>query len=529
MKRFSMGLKAGPRHNIALPFVVLASLVLAVYVIKPELPGGIFPNACELSGTCLDENDDIRSKVDGKTADQRSSWLQGRLNGGSSSLSRQCDGRRVFLYELPKSMNDELVENCYATKIENFCNGVPNGGLGRRLKPWLAGGSSKAVRGKSSDVTEGWRKSWFMTDMYMQDVTMLHRFKDYPCLETNASKADVLYVPAHLGWLWWSVVSRGLEKTHRDKAGEALAALLSGQKSFRERGGHDHFLITGRPVWDLLRHGDVNWGTNLLYLPEFENITMITSETTKDTDRKQKIVSIANPTAFHPASKAELDGWFDHVRSQPRPYLYSLVAGRRSGKKTEGKLREILFDACDKDPRCISLDCKEKTMVEFAREEAATGLSRQNMSVCMDPRRVTDVMLQSRFCLQPVGDSATRRSTFDSLTAGCIPVYFSEASFEQQYEWFFPEDRRNLSVRFPLEDAEKGKINVGNELAKISKRRWEEMREAALKSVPGFLWYDHTASPKPDFKDSFDSVVEGMLSLSSRRRDESTAGVTHSQ
>ena len=429
-------------------------------------------------------------------------------------------------------MNDDLVKRCEETRINQFCSDVRNSGLGRRLSPWLDNGAehSQEKHSQSGDVAEAWRRRWYMTHMYMQDVLLLHRLRQYPCLTRDASEADILYVPAHLGWLWWSVVSHGLADTDSDKPGEALAAWLSGQPSFRERGGRDHFLITGRPVWDLVRHGDVRWGTNLLYLPALANITMITSETSPYLEVKQRVVSISQPTGFHPASQSELDGWLAHVRAHPRPFLYSLVAGRRSGSKEEGKLRDVLFDACDKDPRCIALDCKEKAEVEFASEStsgpvseggasAAGGPTRQNMSVCMDPRRVTAVMLQSRFCLQPVGDSATRRSTFDSLTAGCIPVYFSKASFEQQYEWFFPQDRRDLKVRFPLKKVEDGKVDVGNELGKIALSRWEEMREAALETVPGFLWHDDSDGRVKDFEDAFDVVVDGMLSLSSRKHN----------
>ena len=48
------------------------------------------------------------------------------------------------------------------------------------------------------------------------------------------------------------------------------------------------------------------------------------------------------------------------------------------------------------------------------------------------------MMSQSQFCLQAPGDSLTRKSTFDSVLAGCIPVFFSPHTVYTQYEWFFP-------------------------------------------------------------------------------------------
>nr|GEZ17357.1 hypothetical protein [Tanacetum cinerariifolium] len=38
------------------------------------------------------------------------------------------------------------------------------------------------------------------------------------------------------------------------------------------------------------------------------------------------------------------------------------------------------------------------------------------------------------------GDTPTRRSSFDSLLAGCIPVCFEELSAKKQYVWHLPED-----------------------------------------------------------------------------------------
>ncbi|KAB2629429.1 xyloglucan galactosyltransferase KATAMARI1-like protein [Pyrus ussuriensis x Pyrus communis] len=43
-----------------------------------------------------------------------------------------------------------------------------------------------------------------------------------------------------------------------------------------------------------------------------------------------------------------------------------------------------------------------------------------------DPIRFMRPMLQAGFCLQPPGDTPTRRSTFDNIVADCIPVFFED-------------------------------------------------------------------------------------------------------
>lgn len=46
---------------------------------------------------------------------------------------------------------------------------------------------------------------------------------------------------------------------------------------------------------------------------------------------------------------------------------------------------------------------------------------------------------RAQYCPAPAGDSITRKSIFDSLLAGCVPVIFARASMSQ-YLWFFTKE-----------------------------------------------------------------------------------------
>jgi hypothetical protein len=46
---------------------------------------------------------------------------------------------------------------------------------------------------------------------------------------------------------------------------------------------------------------------------------------------------------------------------------------------------------------------------------------------------------RAQYCPAPPGDSITRKSLFDSLVAGCVPVLFAKASL-RQYLFFFTEE-----------------------------------------------------------------------------------------
>ncbi|KAE9615777.1 putative exostosin [Lupinus albus] len=63
-----------------------------------------------------------------------------------------------------------------------------------------------------------------------------------------------------------------------------------------------------------------------------------------------------------------------------------------------------------------------------------------------EPMVVLEVMKNSRFCLQAPADSFTRKSTFDSMLAGCIPVVFSPHTAYTQYAWYLPQHTHSYSV-----------------------------------------------------------------------------------
>jgi hypothetical protein len=50
---------------------------------------------------------------------------------------------------------------------------------------------------------------------------------------------------------------------------------------------------------------------------------------------------------------------------------------------------------------------------------------------------------RAQYCPAPPGDSITRKSLFDSLVAGCVPVLFAKASLGQ-YLWFFTAEEVNV-------------------------------------------------------------------------------------
>lgn len=122
-------------------------------------------------------------------------------------------------------------------------------------------------------------------------------------------------------------------------------------------------------------------------------------------------------------------------------------------------------------------------------------------------------MLRSSFCLQPPGDTPTRRSTFDGILAGCIPVFFEEISARKQYGWHLPEDQyEDFSVYIPKEDVVFGGVRITEVLAAIPEADVRTMRERVLELAPGVMYRRHGSSAGlRSIKDAVDLAIDGVL------------------
>lgn len=118
---------------------------------------------------------------------------------------------------------------------------------------------------------------------------------------------------------------------------------------------------------------------------------------------------------------------------------------------------------------------------------------------------VLGVMARSRFCLQAPGDSFTRRSTFDAMLAGCIPVFFSPHTMYTQYMWYLPDDKRSYSVFMD----EKNSTLIEQELSRISESEVVHMREAVIAMIPK-MTYAHPNATNYDLPDAVDVALEAL-------------------
>uniref|UniRef100_A0A7N0TCQ2 Exostosin GT47 domain-containing protein n=1 Tax=Kalanchoe fedtschenkoi TaxID=63787 RepID=A0A7N0TCQ2_KALFE len=144
-------------------------------------------------------------------------------------------------------------------------------------------------------------------------------------------------------------------------------------------------------------------------------------------------------------------------------------------------------------------------------------------SDCHNPSRLMKMYRSSNFCLQPPGDSFTRRSTCDSILAGCIPVFFHPGSAYVQYMWHLPKNYNKYSVFIPMQRVKAGNVSIEEELMKIPARRVIMMREEVIKLIPKVIYAD-PRSKLETVEDAFDITVKAVLNRVEKMRERMLQG-----
>lgn len=132
---------------------------------------------------------------------------------------------------------------------------------------------------------------------------------------------------------------------------------------------------------------------------------------------------------------------------------------------------------------------------------------------------ILESLLDSEFCLQPKGDSYTRRSVFDCMVAGSIPVFFWKRTAYDQYELFLPVEPESYSVFIDYKDVLNGS-SIKGVLEKYSGEEVRRMREKVVEIIPKIV-YAKPSEGLESIKDAFDVAVEGVLKRIKKQKERS--------
>ncbi|KAE8733034.1 Xyloglucan galactosyltransferase KATAMARI1-like protein [Hibiscus syriacus] len=170
------------------------------------------------------------------------------------------------------------------------------------------------------------------------------------------------------------------------------------------------------------------------------------------------------------------------MRRLKRQLLFSFAGARRPNR--DESIRNEIIDQClASRKKCRFLECDDQSQR------------------CHKADNLMKLFQSSIFCLQPPGDSYPRRSIFDSILAGCIPVFFHPGSAYVQYIWHFPKDYTHYSVLIPASAVKSGDANIEKLL---------QMRDEVVKLIPNMIYAD-PASKLETIEDAFDLTVKGVV------------------
>uniref|UniRef100_A0ACD5TMI1 Uncharacterized protein n=1 Tax=Avena sativa TaxID=4498 RepID=A0ACD5TMI1_AVESA len=409
--------------------------------------------------------------------------------------SDRCDGHYIYMYDMPARFNDDLIRDCgNLHPWLDMCPYSANDGMGMPL-------------GDEGGVFPG--RGWYSTDQFMLDLVFHSRMKRYECLTNDSSLAAAVFVPFYAG-----LESGRYLYNHSTSVRDALQLdaidWLVRRPEWGVMGGRDHFLVAGRTTWDFRRKADLDelWGTKLLRYPAVENMTVFVLETSP---WNWTNLAIPYPTYFHPETGTDVLAWQEKVRKADRRWLFSFAGAPRPGSNKT--VRAEIIRQCRASSHCNLFHCG--------------GVVGGGSADCNSPAGVMRVFESSQFCLQPRGDTATRRSTFDAIVAGCIPVFFHPGSAYTQYTLHFPRDHGRYSVLIPHAGLTAGNVSIEETLSKISPEELRRMREEVIGLIPTVVYAD-PRSRRVGFRDAFDVAVEAVIDrVAKRRRGEADDGREH--
>jgi len=162
--------------------------------------------------------------------------------------------------------------------------------------------------------------------------------------------------------------------------------------------------------------------------------------------------------------------------------------------------RHVLFNMCRERPTLCAV--------------YETG-NRENSSSFVHSRipDMYQVLMASTFCINPPGDTPTRKGLFDSLVLGCIPVVTSEDSL-QHYRFHLPF-WRSVSVLVTTEQLFSEGFNLIDHLAEYETKKplevWQK-QEAIRKAAYSLQYSLEPATAVMRGPDAFDKILEHMLS-----------------
>jgi len=202
--------------------------------------------------------------------------------------------------------------------------------------------------------------------------------------------------------------------------------------------------------------------------------------------RAENLHSIPYPSMLSGLDASSMESWRQWVESpEPRPFVASALWGFHGLASSVERRVKLTVQCVTKPKECLFIDIVHRNMT--------------NTEI------LTSAYDKSTFCLQPPGDTPSRKGIVDAIMFGCIPVLFTE---DQAQLWPWHVGRwEDVAV---LLDA--GSQDVIGHLRSIPESEVRRLRGNIAGLMPRLL-YNMPGQPAPD--DALATTLDAIWKLAS--------------
>ena len=405
---------------------------------------------------------------------------------------------RLYVYRLPESYRDPS---------ENT-NGMPADGIGRPLRVHA----------------EGLAGSVWDAEQYSVASLVHERALSWRCRTHDPMHADLFFVPAFKPRLG-TTQSCAESGDHRNLVTRLRLELPNSSKpanfgstnpltTLEARGGADHIVLNPRSgmSWERFPYCELGLGSPSLGAALY--LAMEQAPRNGSWVYPEGYCGKVCVDAYRPQLLSE--GWYWSIpwtstvhldtRSSPTPpwaaintrrFLVAAHFGTYHKPvlpKPTLQLRERLIEQCKAQPfKC-------------------------SYSLPKSPERTALLYWEATFCLQPGGDTITRKGILDALLLGCIPVLFHDGQ-RSQWGWHWGAWVQSATLTLNQSAVRHGKLNVIDHLAALPESKVHALRQAIRKHAHRMHYSAVDTSTLPSglkgwaSPDAFEVVLEGAWRL----------------
>ena len=316
------------------------------------------------------------------------------------------------------------------------------------------------------------------THQFSLEVIMHYKLLNSAYRTKNPNEAHVFYIPSYVGLKCMS--NHAWSEQYLDEYLNELETFLLNQTHFKE--GKPHISSIAK-----IHREMAGYGCRYLYHPISKNITYFAIEKENSPnvysmqDAAQSVIVVPYPSYMHYTG--------NNVSQQSFKYTRNILALYPVGVSKFPEIRAVLGNQFTHKT--------EQTYEDFMRSEHDNNSSVDMVQILTeecerDGEQVTKVvswMTHSLFCLQPPGDSPTRKSFYDSILCGCIPVIFKENQIPYAFSSIL--DYHGFSVVIDISSFIQNHEHIENILRKISASRIKNMQRR-LDEISKFMQYSET-------------------------------------